>query len=77
MSLFQDFLKGLSLLFEARIWIRILIRVISRIRIRIKVMRVHNTAVKFKSCRYTVKRTQMFRILAESGFSFLKQYEYL
>jgi hypothetical protein len=34
MSLFEQFLKGLSLYLEARIWLRIRIRVKSRIRIK-------------------------------------------
>ncbi len=37
------FFKGLSLYLEARIWIRIRIKFISRIRIPIKVMRIRNT----------------------------------
>ncbi len=40
LALFQ----GFESFFEARIWIRIRIRVISLIRIRINVMRIHNTA---------------------------------
>jgi hypothetical protein len=41
---YEHFFKGLSLYLQARIWIRIRIRVISRIRIRIIVLRILNTA---------------------------------
>ncbi len=59
MSLFEDFLKVLSLLFGSRIRIRIRIRVTSRIRIRINVMQIYKTAyvdtkVFLKSWKYQV-----------------------
>jgi hypothetical protein len=49
MSLFVHFFKILSLYLEARIWIRILIKVTSRIRIRINVIRIRNTVYKIHS----------------------------
>ncbi len=41
---YEHFFKGLSLYLQAKIWLRICISVISRIRIRITLMRIHNTA---------------------------------
>ncbi len=46
MSIFVNLFKILSLYLEARIWIRIRIKVTSRIRIYINVKRIRNTVYK-------------------------------
>jgi hypothetical protein len=52
MGLFEHIFEVLSRYLEARIWIRIRIKVTSGIRIRINVMRIRNTAKLYRLAFY-------------------------